>query len=118
MRIICLFIACCWLTAFANPTTPLTVTTTYRVTEVKPSEKVFGIALMTDDPHVTQNDVYPEDHTVITKKVGFGTGMVKEFPVTRERFFQLVSPGDVVEVEGHRNFDMSIEADKIRLIEK
>lgn len=104
--------------AFAQPTTPLTVTTSYRVTEIKPDEKVFGIALMTDDPRVTQNDVYPVEDTIITKKMGFSNGMVKEFPVTMERFFKLVRVGDVVEVEGHRNFDMSIEADKIKLIEK
>jgi len=118
MRILILFIACCWLTALAQPTTPLTVATTYRVTEVKPSENVFGIALMTDNPNETQNDVYPEDHTILTKKVRFSNGMVKEFPLTRERFFQLLSKGDVVQVEGHRNFDMSIEADKIWLMEK
>lgn len=104
MRLMLLFIACCWLTAFAQPTTFLTVDTTYRVTEVKPSEQVFGIALMTDNPKETQNDVYPvDDHTVLTRRVFQSDGSTKDYPMSMARFFQLLSPGDVVQVEGHRN---------------
>ena len=93
----------------------LNVDTTYRITEVKADERVFGIALMSDDPDVTQNDVYFEADSKCYREMRFSNGTRKEIPVTIEKFFKLIKRGDVVKVKGGRDWDGSIRVYSVRL---
>ncbi len=93
----------------------LNVDSTYRVTEVKVDERVFGIALMDADPDVTQNDVYFEADSKCYREMRFANGTRKEIPVTIEKFFKILHRGDVVKVKGGRDWDGSIRVYSVKL---
>jgi len=88
----------------------INVDTDYRVTEVKADERVFGIALMRDNPDETQNDVYFGADTRCYRQIRFQNGTSKEIPVTIEKFFKILKKGDQVRVKGGRDWDGSIHA--------
>ena len=95
----------------------LNVNANYRVTEVKPNERVFGIALMQDNPDETQNDVYFGADTRCYKEIHYRNGTRKEIPVTIEKFFKILKKGDKVRLKGGRDWDGSIHAYNVFLIE-
>lgn len=91
------------------------VDTTYRVTEVKQAERIFGIALLTDDPNETQNDVYLEPDTKIYRVIKFKNGLTKDYPVEQAKFFTILRKGDIVRVHAGRDWDGSLRAYQIWL---
>lgn len=88
----------------------------YRVTEVKPDERVFGVALPQDNPDETQNDVYFGADTHCYREIHFRNGTRKEIPVTIEKFFKILKKGHEVQVKGGRDWDGSIHAYNVYLI--
>lgn len=93
----------------------LNVDATYRVTEIKADERVFGIALPQDNPNETQNDVYFGGDSRCLREIRFANGSSKEIPVTIEKFFKILKVGDMVRVKGGRDWDGSIHAYEVRL---
>ena len=93
----------------------LNIDANYRVTEVKSDERVFGIALLTDNPDETQSDVYFGADTKCFREIHFSNGTMKEIPVTIEKFFKILKKGQQVRVKGGRDWDGSIHAYVVRL---
>ena len=88
----------------------INVDTDYRVTEVKPDERVFGIALLSDNPDETQNDVYFGDDSQCYREVHLRNGTLKEYKVSVDKFLKLLKKGAQVRLRGGRNWDGSIHA--------
>lgn len=93
----------------------LNVNSDYLITEVKPNERVFGIALIGDNPDVTQNDVYFGDDSKCFREVHLRNGTLKEYRVSVDKFIKLIHKGDRVRVNGGRDWDGSIHAYFVRL---
>jgi hypothetical protein len=93
----------------------INVDTDYRVTEVKPDERVFGIALLSDNPDETQNDVYFGDDSQCYREVHLRNGTLKEYKVSVDKFLKLLKKGAQVRVRGGRDWDGSIHAYQVRL---
>ena len=93
----------------------LNVDTDYQVTEVKVDERVFGIALVGDNPDETQNDVYFGDDSKCFREVHLRNGTLKEYRVSVDKFLKLLHKGDRVHVRGGRDWDGSIHAYMVRL---
>ena len=93
----------------------LNVDSDYRVTEVKVDERVFGIALLSDNPDETQNDVYFGDDSKCFREVHLRNGTLKEYRVSVDKFLKLLKKGDQVRVRGGRDWDGSIHAYQVRL---
>lgn len=93
----------------------INVDTDYRVTEIKKEERIFGIAILTDNPNETQNEVYFGADTHCYREMRFANGTMKEIPVTIERFFKILKKGDIVRVKGGRDWDGAIHGYEIRI---
>lgn len=93
----------------------INVDTDYRVTEVRREQREFGIALLSDNPNETQNDVFFGSDTRCYREIRYRNGTRKEIPVTIERFFKILKKGDIVRVQGGRDWDGSIHAYEVRL---
>lgn len=93
----------------------LNVDTDYQVTEVKLDDRTFGIALVGDNPDVTQNDVYFGDDSKCFREVHLRNGTLKEYRVSVDKFIKLISKGSRVHVRGGRDWDGSIHAYTVRL---
>jgi hypothetical protein len=112
-----LLLLCCIFLLSGGPQAALiNVDSKYRVTEVKVQERIFGIALLGDDPNETQNEVYFGADTRCYREIHFGNGTRKEIPVTIEKFFKILRRGDTVRVKGGRDWDGSIHGYDVRII--
>ncbi|GMU54914.1 MAG: hypothetical protein AMXMBFR33_40600 [Candidatus Xenobia bacterium] len=94
----------------------LTVDSNYRIVTLKPDEHGFDIQLVEErDPHDAQNWVYFKLETKIYQEIIRDDGSRKVFELTPQKFFKLAKVGDIVRVQGGRDWDMSIAAYKIWL---
>ncbi|HXE72130.1 MAG TPA: hypothetical protein VNO81_05675 [Candidatus Nitrosotenuis sp.] len=93
----------------------LLVDSDYRITNLDPSGERFGIALVDDDPRVQQNWVYLKIETKIYRRMTASDGSQKIIPVTIDKFWKIVRVGEVLRVQGGRDWDGSIHADTLWL---
>lgn len=92
----------------------LTADAPYRIVTLKPDEHGFDIQLVSERDHTdAQNWVYFKVETKIYQEIIRDDGSRKVFELTPKKFFQIARVGDIVRVEGGRNWDMSIAAYKI-----
>ena len=73
----------------------------------------FGIALMQDDPNVSQNDVYLDGDTKIVRTIRFNNGLTKDYPMNEIKFFSILKKGDVLRIHAGRDWDGSLHAYQI-----
>jgi hypothetical protein len=94
----------------------LTADSAYRIVTLKPDEHGFDIQLVSETDHTdAQNWVYFKIETKIYQEIIRSDGSRKVFELTPKKFFQIAKVGDIVRVEGGRDWDMSIAAYKIWL---
>lgn len=94
----------------------LTVDSNYRIVTLKPDEHGFDIQLVSEADHTdAQNWVYFKIETKIYQEIIRDDGSRKVFEVSPKKFFQIAKVGDIVRVQGGRDWDMSIAAYKIWL---
>lgn len=94
----------------------LTVDSNYRIVTLKPDEHGFDIQLVSESDHTdAQNWVYFKIETKIYQEIIRDDGSRKVFEVSPKKFFQIAKVGDIVRVQGGRDWDMSIAAYKIWL---
>src|SRR5262249_13773524 len=94
----------------------LHVDSNYRIVTLKPDEHGFDIQLVSETNHNdAQNWVYFKVETVIYQEIIRNDGSRKVFEVSPKKFFQIAKVGDIVRVDGGRDWDMSIAAYKIWL---
>ena len=88
---------------------------TYRVTELSPDKERVGIAQMDANPNVTQNWVYLKLQTKVTKRFS-QNGWLRDEKVPVSEIFHVLEVGDVINVEGGRDWNGSITAKSILIM--
>jgi hypothetical protein len=86
----------------------LSVTGDYRVTQLDPQHQRFGVAILKDDPHVTQNWVYVQPSTEIHYRLTSPGGWSKQESMNYYQFFAQAHVGNVVRIRGGRRWDGGI----------
>lgn len=116
-----------WLTSFALLSSCLVsapqagqgqlllVSGQYRVTEVDSDNQRFGVALPEARPETTQNWVYIDPKTEITRRVTNSEGWHKEEKLNYYQFFAKVKPGLMVKLQGGRRWDGAISGKSLQI---
>lgn len=101
----------------AEPSTAqlLYVTGRYRVVDVDPAGGRIGVALPNANPHHRQNWVYIKPKTRVVKREYLGDGTFRDEFITYQGVWKAMERhvGDVIKVHGGRDWDGSINAEKI-----
>ncbi|MCR4783022.1 MAG: hypothetical protein K6A35_00685 [bacterium] len=85
---------------------------TYRITELDEDKERIGIAQLDANPTVTQNWIYLKLKTKVTKRFS-QNGWLRDESVPISEIFNVVEKGDVIKVEGGRDWNGSITAKDI-----
>jgi len=85
---------------------------TYRITELDEDKERIGIAQLDANPTVTQNWIYLKLKTKVTKRFS-QNGWLRDESVPINEIFNVVEKGDVIKVEGGRDWNGSITAKDI-----
>ena len=85
---------------------------TYRITELDEDTERIGIAQLDANPTVTQNWIYLKLKTKVTKRFS-QNGWLRDESVPISEIFNVVEKGDVIKVEGGRDWNGSITAKDI-----
>lgn len=85
---------------------------TFRVIEINKEKNRIGVAKLNANPTVRQNWVYLKINTKVIKRFE-QNGWQKDEPVEADDCCDIVEVGDILHVEGGRNFDGSINAKSI-----
>lgn len=110
------------LTSCGAPETPKTsseakqliiVKSIYRVTNVDTQNFRVGIALQDADPYVRQNWLKLKIQTNVLQRVYGANGAVYERKLAPQTFLQTIQPGQLIRVEGGRDWDGTVVAKHI-----
>ncbi len=117
---LCLATLAILLTAlFANATQAqaqlILASGTYRITELNQDKERIGIAQMDANPTVTQNWVYLRLKTKVTKRFS-QNGWLRDENIPVSEIFSVIEKGDVIKVNGGRDWNGSITAKDILIM--
>ncbi|MEW6278643.1 MAG: hypothetical protein AB1758_08490 [Candidatus Eremiobacterota bacterium] len=102
--------------ALAAQAQVLTVDAKYRIVNLKPDENGFDVQLLdATDPEDDQNWVFFKVDTKIYQEIIRKDGSRKVFEVSMPKFFRIAKKGDIVRVQGGRDWTMEIAAYKVWL---
>ncbi len=88
---------------------------TYRITELNQDKERIGIAQMDANPTVTQNWVYLRLKTKVTKRFS-QNGWLRDENIPVSEIFSVIEKGDVIRVNGGRDWNGSITAKDILIM--
>ncbi|MBQ7529797.1 hypothetical protein IJT10_07875 [bacterium] len=88
---------------------------TYRVVEIDEGKERIGIAKLDANPNVTQNWVYMRLQTKVTKRF-FQDGWQRDEKIEPSEIFSVIEKGDVIKVDGGRDWNGSITAKNILIL--
>ncbi|MGM9992597.1 MAG: hypothetical protein ACI376_07125 [Candidatus Bruticola sp.] len=88
---------------------------TYRITELDQGKERIGIAQLDANPTVTQNWVYLRLKTKVTKRFS-QNGWLRDESIPVSEIFSVIEKGDIIKVEGGRDWNGSITAKDILIM--
>lgn len=88
---------------------------TYRVVELQPKNERIGIAKLNANPTVVQNWVYVKINTKVTKRF-FQNGWQRDENVEPTDIFSVIEKGDIIKVNGGRDWGGAINAKDILIL--
>lgn len=88
---------------------------TYRVVELQHNKERIGIAKLKANPNVVQNWVYIKINTKVTKRF-FQNGWQRDENVDPGDIFSVVEKGDIIKVNGGRDWGGAINAKDILIL--
>lgn len=88
---------------------------TYRVVELQPKNERIGIAKLKANPTVVQNWVYVKINTKVTKRF-FQNGWQRDEKVEPTDIFHVIEKGDIIKVNGGRDWGGAINAKDILIL--
>ncbi|MGM9999657.1 MAG: hypothetical protein ACI38Q_09770 [Candidatus Bruticola sp.] len=88
---------------------------TYRITELDQGKERIGIAQLDANPTVTQNWVYLRLKTKVTKRFS-QNGWLRDENIPVSEIFSVIEKGDIIKVEGGRDWNGSITAKDILIM--
>ncbi|HBM97763.1 TPA: hypothetical protein DD394_09935 [bacterium UBP9_UBA11836] len=88
---------------------------TYRITELNQDKERIGIAKLDANPTVTQNWVYLRLKTKVTKRFS-QNGWLRDESIPVSEIFSVIEKGDVIRVNGGRDWNGSITAKDILIM--
>lgn len=96
----------------------LLVNSDYRITYVDKAEQRVGICLLDANPNTRQNWLYIKVQTQLFERITREDGSFKDEAVTWSDFFDSLEKGAVIRVNGGRDWDKSIDAKKVLLLQR
>ncbi len=88
---------------------------TYRITELNQDKERIGIAQLDANPTVTQNWVYLRLKTKVIKRFS-QNGWLRDENIPVSEIFNVIEKGDVIRVNGGRDWNGSITAKDILIL--